>query len=137
MADLVRRTEYYYATMPDSPGQGARLASALKEAGVNLLALLAFPIGGGQSQVDLVPEDPVALRKAAEQAGIKLSDAKRAFLVQGDDRPGATTAIMEKLSGAGINVTAAAGVASGEGRYGLVIWVPQVDYERAAGLIGA
>jgi hypothetical protein len=137
MADLVRRTEYYYATMPDSPGQGARLASALRDAGVNLLALLAFPIGGGQSQVDLVPEDPEALRKAAEQAGIKLSDAKRAFLVQGDDRPGATTELMEKLSSAGINVTAVAGVASGGGRYGLVLWVPQADYERAAGVIGA
>jgi hypothetical protein len=136
MADLVRRTEYFYTTMPDRPGQGARLALALREAGVNLRALLAFPAGNGQSQVDLVPEDPAALRKAADQAGFKLSDAKRAFLVEGDDRPGATTELMEKLSNAGINITAVAGVSSGGGRFGLVLWVPHSDYERAAQVLG-
>jgi hypothetical protein len=137
MADLVRRTEYYYATMPDSPGEGARLASVLRDAGVNLVALLAFPIGGGRSQVDLVPEDPEALKKAASQAGIELSAAKRAFLVQGEDRPGATSEPFAKLAAAGVNVTAAAGVASGEGRFGVVIWVGQADYERAAEALGA
>lgn len=136
MADLVKRIEYHYVTMPDRPGQGARLASALKGAGVNLLALLAFPTGDGQSQVDLVPEDPSALRKAADQAGVTLSDAKQAFLVQGEDRPGASTDFMEKLSHAGVNITAVAGVSSGNGRFGLVIWVAHGDHDRAASVLG-
>ena len=97
MADLVRRVEYYYATLPDAPGEGDRAMSALKEGGVNLLAMLAFPTGGGRSQLDLVPEDPDALVKAAGQAGIDLSGAKSAFLVHGEDRVGAVTGITAKL----------------------------------------
>jgi hypothetical protein len=56
MADTVRGVEYYYATVPDAPGEGQRILSALKESGVNLLAFLGFPLGGGQAQIDLVPE---------------------------------------------------------------------------------
>ena len=86
MADTVRGVEYYYVTVRDAPGEGQRILSALKGSGVNLLAYLGFPLGGGQSQIDLVPEDPDALKEAAERAGIALSEAKRAFLIQGDDR---------------------------------------------------
>src|SRR6266540_3898878 len=57
MADAVRRTEYYYATVPDEPGAGARVLSQLQQAGVNLAAYLGFPSGKGQSQIDLVPEN--------------------------------------------------------------------------------
>lgn len=137
MADLIRRVEYYYAMLPDSPGEGANVASALQAGGVNLLAILGFPRGNGQTQLDLVPEDPTALIKAAAQAGISLSEAKWAFLAQGDDRVGAATALTEKLADAGINITAVAGVASGQGRYGFMLWVDQADYERAAEALGA
>ena len=53
MADTVRRVEYHYVTVPDAPGEGQRILSALKDGGVNLLAYLGFPLGGGQSQIDL------------------------------------------------------------------------------------
>ncbi|MGH3029054.1 MAG: hypothetical protein ACRDMW_10920, partial [Gaiellaceae bacterium] len=69
MADTVRSVEYYYVTIPDMPGEGQRILSAFKESGVNLLAFLGFPLGGRQSQLDLVPEDPASLKQAAEQAG--------------------------------------------------------------------
>ena len=137
MADTVRGVEYYYVTLPDTPGEGHRVLLALSERGVNLLAYLGFPLGGGQSQIDLVPEDPESLKEAAEQAGITLSDAKRAFLVQGDDRVGALADITAKLADANINVTAAAAVGGGSGRYGIVLWVAQADYERAADALGA
>src|SRR6266511_3614411 len=89
MADTVRGVEYHYVTVLDAPGEGQRILSALKESGVNLVAYLGFPLGGGQSQLDLVPDDSEVLRDAAERAGITLSEAKRAFLIQGDDRVGA------------------------------------------------
>ncbi len=88
MADTVRRVEYQYVTVPDAPGEGQRILSALKESGVNLLAYLGFPRGDGESQIDLVPEDPATLRDAAGRAGVTLSETKRAFLIQGDDRVG-------------------------------------------------
>jgi hypothetical protein len=54
MADTVQGVEYYYVTIPDAPGEGQRILSALKDSGVNLLAFLGFPLGGGQSQIDLL-----------------------------------------------------------------------------------
>jgi hypothetical protein len=137
MADTVRSVEYYYVTIPDVPGEGERILSALKESGVNLLAFLGFPLGGGRSQIDLVPEDPQALREAAEQAGVTLSEAKRAFLIQGDDRLGAVADTTAKLAEANINLTAAAATGAGAGRFGMVLWVAAGDYERAAEALGA
>jgi hypothetical protein len=106
MADTVQRVEYYYVTVPDTPAEGQRILSALKDSGVNLLAFLGFPLGGGQSQIDLVPADPASLREAAERAGLTLSEAKRAFLIQGDDRLGAIADTTAKLAQATINLTA-------------------------------
>src|SRR5215218_10096645 len=137
MADTVRGIEYYYVTVPDAPGEGQRILSALKESGVNLLAYLGFPLGGGQSQIDLVPEDPESLRAAAERAGITLSEAKRAFLIQGDDRVGAVADTTAKLAEVDVNITAAAAISAGSGRYRMILWVAPSDYERAIGALGA
>ncbi len=87
--------------------------------------------------MDLVPEDPASFRQAAERAGLTLSEAKRAFLIQGDDRVGAVTDTTAKLAGANINITAAAATSAGSGRYGMILWVTPADYERAANALGA
>src|SRR5258705_12100458 len=89
MSDTIRLVDYFYVTVADKPGEGLRVLSELKREGVNLLAFLAFPAGRGKSQVDLIPENVELLKQAAKNGGLKLSDPKRAFLVQGDDRPGA------------------------------------------------
>jgi hypothetical protein len=137
MADTVRGVEYHYVTVPDSPGEGLRILSALEDGGVNLLAYHGFPLGGGQSQIDLASEDPGSLREVAERAGIMLSEPKRAFLVQGDDRVGAVAATMAKLSEASINVMAASATGAGSGRFGMILWVAPADYEKAADALGA
>ena len=137
MADTVRRVEYFYVTVPDTPGEGRKILAALREQGVNLAAFLAFPTGGGESQIDLVPEDPAALREAAGRAGVTLSEGKNAFLIQGDDRVGAVADATAKLAEANINATAAAATAAGTGSYGMILWVAPADYERAAEVLGA
>ena len=136
MADSVRRIEYYYVTVPDEPGAAARTLAPLKESGVNLLVYLAFPTGNGQAQIDLVPENPAALKRAAGKAGLKLSATKRAFLIQGDDRPGAVAELSQKLADAKINITAASAVSAGAGRYGMILWVLPAAYERASRALG-
>ncbi len=136
MAEHVQRVEYYYVVLDDAPGEGARVMSVLKDAGVNLLAFLAFPAGGGKSQLDLVPQDPTALIEAARQAQLALSDTKWAFFVQGEDRVGAVTTITNDLARAGINITAACAVGAGQGRYGMILWVAPSDYDDAAGALG-
>ncbi len=137
MADTVRRVEYYYLTVPDKPGEAARVLKPLKENAVNLLAYLAFPLGSGQAQIDLVPENSGALKQAASKGGLKLGEAKRAFLVQGEDRAGAVAGQVQKLADAKINITAACGTSAGAGRYGMILWVKPADYERAAKALGA
>jgi hypothetical protein len=137
MADMVRSVDYYYVTVSDTPGEGQRILTALKDSGVNLLAFLGFPVGGGQSQIDLVPEDAAALKAAADEAGVTLSEAKRAFLIQGDDRVGAVADALAKLAEANVNVTSAAATGAGSGRYGMILWVAPGDYERAAHALGA
>ncbi|MBO0837720.1 MAG: hypothetical protein J2P28_19715 [Actinobacteria bacterium] len=137
MADAVRRVDYYHLTVSDTPGAGDKVLSAFKESGVNLLAYLGFPTGGGQSQLDLVPEDPPSFRQAAQRAGLTLSEVKQAFLIQGEDRLGAVTDTTAKLAEANVNITAAAATAAESGRYGMILWVTPSDYERAAGVLGA
>ena len=137
MADTARSVEYQYVTVPDAPGEVQRILSALESSGVNLVAFLGFPAGGGRSQIDLVPESPESLRAAAEQAGVALSEVKRAFLIQGEDRVGAVADATAKLAEANVNITAAAAVAAGAGRYGMILWVAPADYERAAEALGA
>ena len=137
MAEKVRSVEYYYATIPDEPGTGSKVLAQLQQAGVNLLACLAFPSEKGKTQIDVVPENAVALKEAAGKAGVKLTGPRKAFLVQGDDRVGAVSDTTAKLAEAGINVTAAAATAAGSGRYGMILWVAAADYERSAEVLGA
>jgi hypothetical protein len=128
----VKEVEYYYALVEDKPGEGRKLLEFLSEKMVNLLALTAFPVGEGQSQIDLFPAEPEALRKAAEDANVPLVGPKKAFLIQGTDRIGALYDLHLKLSNAGINIYACNGVVDGTGRFGYVIWVDPADYDAAS-----
>ena len=137
MADKIRRVDYFYVEVPDRPGEGFRFLGALKEAGVNLLSITAFPIGGGRSQIDVVPEDPAALEKAAKKAGITLKARKQALLIQGKDRPGAVADIARRLSEAGINVHATNAACAGGGGFGMILWVAPKDLDAAEKTLGS
>ncbi|HMH84119.1 MAG TPA: hypothetical protein VK531_14725 [Gemmatimonadales bacterium] len=136
MADTIRRVTYYYTTISDKPGEGARLLGVLRSAGVNLLALHAFP-SARKAQVDFVPSDAVLFAAAAKNAKIKVSKPKTAFLLDGDDRVGALAGVLARLAAAKINVTAVTGVCAGMGRYGAILWVKPGAVSKAAAALGA
>lgn len=136
MADIIRKVTYYKIEAPNKPGEGARVLGSLKKAGVNLLAFTGFP-RGRRAQIDFIPEDEAAFKKAARKAGMKLSARKSGFLVQGEDRPGAIADLMSTLAGAGINVTAIDAVVAGAGRYGAILWVKSQDVAKTAKLLKA
>ncbi len=136
MAENIRRVEYYYVVVADKPGSGAAVLRTFQEAGVNLLAYLGFPAGRGKSQIDLVPENAALLKGAAQMAGLKLSRAKRAFVVDGEDRIGAVADLTRRLAEAKVNVTAACATGAGGGRYGMILWVPPASYVKAAKVLG-
>ncbi len=136
MADTIRTVDYYYIIAPDKPGEGARVLGALRNAGVDLQAVLAFP-SARRTQIDVVPVDNAAFLNAAKAAKLKVSKPKRAFLVEGDDRPGAVATLLTRLGNAKINVTATSAVRGGPGRFGAIIWVKSKDLKKAAEALGA
>jgi hypothetical protein len=136
MADEIKQVDYFYATVADKPGEGARILNALREAGVNLLGFCGFPHGARKAQLDFIPEDPALFLKAARRARITLSGRKRAFLIHGDDRPGVIAQVVSKLAEAGINVTSVQAFCGGSGRYGGMVWVKPADLRKAAKALG-
>jgi len=137
MADRVRKVSYCYPLVAHRAGQAARVLAALKDAGVNLQVIHGFPTRGGKAQIDLVTDDMAGLRRVAAKNGWRLSRAKRAFLFQGTDKTGAVHGHLRKLAAAAIRITAATGIAAGGGRYGMILWVREKDYARAARALGA
>ncbi len=136
MADKIRRVDYFYAEVPDRPGEAFRILGKLKEAGVNLLSFTAFPIAEGKAQIDLVPEKADALTKAAKDAGITLGARKQAFFIQGKDRPGAVAETLKRLADAKVNVHAANAACSGDGGFGFILWVKPQQIDAAARALG-
>jgi hypothetical protein len=137
MTESIRKLEYYAALVSDQPGKGAQLLETLADNGVNLYAFTGFPRGGAEAQLDFVPEDPDAFKRAAQQANIALSAPKAVFLIQGDDAKGAVARVAKRLADAHVNITAIDAVASGDGRYGAILWVSPEDVDQAASTLQA
>ena len=136
MAEMIRKMDYFYTTAANKAGEGTRVLTALRQAGISLLAFHGFP-SAKKAQIDFVPRDAAGFVAAAKNAKIKLSKPKTVFLVEGDDRPGAMADVLSRLSAAKINVTAVTGTCAGMGRYGAILWVKPRDVPKAAAALGA
>ena len=132
----IRTVEYFKLSVPDRPGEGAKLLRSLKQQDVGLLAFSAFPEGRG-SQVDFVPEDSRGFLRAARSLGWEIEAAKTGFLMQGKDRTGALASLLRKLADARINVIAIDAVGAGKRRFGAIFWVAPKDVAKAAKLLKA
>jgi len=137
MADLIRKMDYFAASVANKRGEGARLLQALTAEGVNLVAFTGFPSGSGKAQLDFVPENAATLRAAAERIKLKLKAPKSVLIIQGDDRPGAIGAVVKRLADAKISVTAIDATSAGNGRYSAMLWVKAKDVEQAGRALGA
>ena len=133
----IRKVNYVYIKSPNRPGQAVKVLTALRAAGVNLLAFSGFPQGLGRAQIDLVTDDLAGVKRVARREGWRLSRTKRAFLVQGTDEVGAALAPLAKIAAQKINVIAADAVTAGLGRFGMIFWVAPRHYARAARVLGA
>lgn len=135
MADLIRTAQYFKMQVADKPGELAGMLAPLREAGVNLVAVHAFP-RNRRTQVDVVPEDPTAFKNVAKVHKWKIQGPKMCLLVDGDDRPGALADLTEQLGSAKINMTAVTGLTAGQGRFGAILWVKSRDVKKAAKVLG-
>ena len=136
MADRIRKADYFSVQVSNRAGEGARVMKALRANGVNLIAFTGFP-NGRKAQVDFIPENTAALKRAAKTMKLGLGKKKTVFLIQGEDRVGALAGVLEKLAAARINMTAMDAVCAGKGRYGAIFWVKPKDVARAARAVGA
>lgn len=134
--DTIRKADYFSMEVPNRIGEGARLLGALRDAGVNLLGFTGFP-SGRRAQVDFIPEDTAAFKAAARKLGMKVGPRKTVFLAEGDDRVGAIADLVDKIAGAGVNMTAMDAVATGAGRYAAMFWVDPGDVNKVARALGA
>ena len=137
MSEKIRRVHYFNFWLEDKPGEGARVLGKLKDANVNVLSFTAFPGGGGQSQLTIVPEKPESFTAAAKSAGLTPSGRKECFLVQGDDHVGAAHEVLKRLADASINCVASNGCSAIGGTFGMVIFVKPGDVPAAARTLGA
>jgi hypothetical protein len=136
MAVHISRVEYYYASTEDRPGATYQILHALAEAGVNMLAFSAIPVGPSRAQLTLFPAESDGLLRVAPRLGLSLSQPQRAILVEGDDELGALGDVHRKLYDAKVNVFASSGVTAGQGRFGYLLYVRPEDYERAVSVLG-
>lgn len=136
MANRVKKTGYFKLEVPNRPGEGASVLKALRDAKVNLVAFSGFP-RGRKAQMDFVPENTAAFKKAMKKAGFPVSGTKTVFLIQGGDRVGAIHEVMEKLGNAGINVIAIDAVTDGKGHFGAILWVKPGDVRKTAKVLKA
>ena len=135
MADVIRTAHYFKVTIPDKSETLSHMLEPLHDAGVNLLAVHAFP-RNRRTQVDVVPEDPTAFKDVVKPLKWKMQGPKGCFLVDGDDRPGALVALTDQLASAKINLTAVTATTAGQGRFGAILWVKTRDVKKAAKVLG-
>ena len=130
------KLEYYSVVVPNKPGKGAHVLSALKEAGVNFVAIWGYPVGKGKSKIDLVAKDTALLKKAAKKLKIELGKKQTAFHVSGEDHPGAVAAVLAELAAKKINVSAVQALCADNGRFGALVQVAPEDVKKATKALG-
>ena len=136
MARRIRRVDYFHTTVPDQPGEAFRFLSALGEAGINLLAFTAVPVGILRTQLTIFPEDGARLEAQLARLGMKMDGPYGALLVQGEAAPGALVDVHQRLFEGDVNVYASTGVAGSNGEYGYVIYVRPEEVDQAARALG-
>ncbi|QQR74300.1 MAG: hypothetical protein IPJ17_01535 [Holophagales bacterium] len=136
MGDTIRTVEYYQTTVHEEPAAAYHLLARLADAGVNLLAFNAIPVGMHAMQLVLFPEDGELLRRVVESLGLSATGPHRALLVQGDDELGALAEIHRKLLEAGANPYASIGVADNRGGYAVIVHLRHDQFPAALQALG-
>jgi hypothetical protein len=92
--------------LDDQPGELARVASLLGQAGVNIEGYCALRTGGGKSEVHLLVEDLEGAFTALSGSQVQVAaEQEVAVLPVLADRPGVLGEVSRALGEAGVNIT--------------------------------
>ncbi len=136
MRDYVKQIDCFHVMVGDRPGEGARVLTALRHAGIKLLGFSGSSRGQHQARLVFAPEDPGAFVEAAKAAQIPLSGKETAFLIRGANRPGLLARALTELALSEINITSAQWFCGDDGRYGGIVWLSPADVYKAAQALG-
>ena len=120
-------------SLPDRPGELARVAAMMREADVNLVGLWGYGVGQGRAKFYCVPEVGDQFRNFARSAGLVVEEGQTLY-ISGPDRPGSLTDYLNKIASAGINLHAIEAVRL-DGEFGGFIWADAPGREALARLL--
>ena len=126
---------FFAFRLPNRPGELARFAAELDEAGIDLLGLWGYAEGDENPQLSCVPASADGFRAFASEAGIKSEEGRTLYRVGTDER-GALKDTLDTIADAGINVDAIECVASGS-HFGCFLWAEDEQFERLKNLLTA
>ncbi len=115
--------------LPDRPGELAKLAAILGDAGINIDAIGAES-AGGRSYVSLIVNQPVQAREALMKSGYTCS-MRTVLVVRIDDKPGALAALARKLGDAGVDVVSAIHLGTVGGHAQVALGVDNLERARS------
>jgi len=103
---IVERVDVWAASITDKTGSLAQLLTGLKEAGADLDLILArrAPEKPGTGVVFVTPLRGDREVAAAADLGFNVTQSVNSVRVEGENKPGVTAELTQKLAAAGINL---------------------------------
>lgn len=132
MGHSIRQVTAVVMQVDDEVGVLHRVLCALRDAGVNMLALASQRNRG--TALMAIPEDVSQVRKLAAERGVSLQ-TRQVFLIEGDDRVAALCDITKAIADAGINIEDVAALSASR-RYAAVLTFADADLEAAGRALG-
>ena len=125
----------FWISLPDQPGELARLAARLREADVNLFGLWGYGATAGQAQFYCVPESAEQFRNFARSADLETRESATFHLTE-PDRGGTLIKTLETIADAGISLLAIQAASIG-GEFGCFLWANPEDWDTLKRLLNA
>jgi len=129
----IKRAKYFSISMQDRPGELARFAKQMMEAGVDMAGVWGFAKGQGKAEIIAVPKDPEKFKKAVLATGWTVKEGS-CFHLTGEDRVGALSDTLDRVAQEGINLHAVDAMALA-GKYAAYVWAEEKDVERLAKIL--